>query len=131
MDERSQDLLDRVQKAARQMGGAAAGAAQLAGKKTAALLSAGKLGLQARDLEAQTAARLQEVGEMLYATHCGDPAPAGALLEKLEEIDALRARSARIAAQIAQLQGGRACPHCGAPARADDQFCRGCGRRLT
>ena len=38
MDERSQDLLDRVQKAARQMGGAAAGAAQLAGKKTAALL---------------------------------------------------------------------------------------------
>ena len=52
------------------------------------------------------------------------------LLAKLQEIDALRAKIDQLEREIARLQGGGICPHCGAAAQSGDAFCRECGGKL-
>ena len=67
---------------------------------------------------------------MLYATHTGHPTDSDALLEKLREVDSLRAERARLEHLLDRRREEAVCPVCGAPARKDDVFCRACGKRL-
>ena len=52
------------------------------------------------------------------------------LLEKLREVDGLRAEIARLERQRSRLQGRRVCPVCGAAVREGDIYCRECGGKL-
>ena len=52
------------------------------------------------------------------------------LLEKLREVDSLRAERARLEHLLDRRREAAVCPVCGAPARKDDVFCRACGKRL-
>ena len=61
---------------------------------------------------------------MVYATHTGTPTPTEALLEKLREIDVLKAELASL-----RREDGR-CAACGAVIPEGDRFCRACGHRL-
>ncbi len=130
MNEQLQDLLDNVQKAAGQVGEAAADAAYGVGRRATALLSVAKLRMETATLEGRIEGCLAEVGGMIYATHTGDPTDSDTLLGKLQEIDGLHARVAELNGEIARLQGGAVCPVCGAPAQAGDVFCRECGGKL-
>ena len=67
---------------------------------------------------------------MIYATHTGTLTESEVLLAKLQEIDALRAKIDQLEREIARLQGGGICPHCGAAAQSGDAFCRECGGKL-
>lgn len=130
MNERLQELLDSVQRTAGVVGEAAGDVAYGVGKRASMLLSVGKLNIQSVDLKAEIAAQLRQVGEMMYATHTGDPTDSDDLLEKLQKIDGLHAQIAALDAEIARLQGGVLCPHCGAPAKNGEVFCKECGGKL-
>lgn len=130
MNERLQELLDCVQRTANEMGEAASDAAYGVSRMATELLSVAKLNIQVNELRSQIGDRLREVGEMMYATHTGDPTDSGDLLAKLQEIDGLKARAAAMDAEIARLRGEAVCPGCGGAKREGDVFCRHCGAKL-
>jgi hypothetical protein len=117
MDEKLNELLHTVRRSA-------AGAACGVCRKTGELVSAVRLRQRIAELEREEEARLAEAGRMVYATHTGTPTPTEALLEKLREIDILKAELASL-----RREDGR-CAACGAVIPEGDRFCRACGRRL-
>ena len=130
MDERLQGILDSVQRTATSAASTASGAAYSVGKKANQLLSTGKLNIRIAELKAEVARQLQAVGEMVYATHTGDPTSSDELLGKLREIDVLNAQINSLSAELWAQHGTAVCPACGAAAKAGDVFCRSCGARL-
>ena len=127
MNERLQELLDAVQRTASQVGGSAADAAYGMGKRAGELLSVAKLNIRIMDLKGAVSTALREVGEMIYATHTGTPTDSDLLLEKMQEIDGLKAR-------LRELEGEPVihllCPCCGSEVREGDVYCRDCGEKL-
>ena len=86
--------------------------------------------LQAARLKARIDGRLRAVGEMVYATHTGDPTDSDALQAALEEIDGLRRDLERQERLLRILRGGRVCAGCGALCGAGDRYCGSCGRPI-
>ena len=91
------------------------------------LTDAAKRQLEIADLRAGVNVGLRELGELLYATHTGTPTDSDRLLEKMQEIDGLKAR-------LRELEGEPVihllCPCCGSEGREGDVYCRDCGEKL-
>lgn len=131
MNEKVQELLENVQRTASCVSDVAVDAAYGVGKKAGELLSVAKLNIRLVDLRAEVNLQLREVGEMVYATHTGNPTESETLLAKLQEIDGLKAQIAAVEAEIGrQHTAAGECPVCGTEPREGDQFCRECGEKL-
>lgn len=141
MNEKLYELLDAVCKNAANAKEVAAGAAQTvranaasaayaAGQAGAELLANAKVRMRIVDLESQVNALFRDLGKMLYATHTGNPTASEALIEKLEQIDALHAELEILRGGIAKEPPAPTCPTCCADAREGDEFCRECGGKL-
>lgn len=130
MNEKLQNLLELIQRTAIQAGDLAADAVYGAGQMADDLLSSAKLRVKAATVEGDINARLMEAGEMVYATHTGNPTESEALLAKLQEIDGLKAQLADIRDALDRRPQGKVCPACGAAVREGDAFCGECGGAL-
>ena len=130
MNEKLAALLESVQRTAVQAGDVAADVAFGMGKKTGELLSVAKLRVRIVSLEADVKDRLSQVGELLYATHTGAPTESEVLLEKLQEIDGLKAEIAQLQSEIRKEESAHTCPTCGAFVKEGDAFCGACGGQL-
>ena len=131
MTEKVQELLENVQRTASCVSDVAVDAAYGVGKKAGELLSVAKLNIRLVDLRSEVNLQLREVGEMVYATHTGNPTESETLLAKLQEIDGLKAQIAAVEAEIGrQHTAAGECPVCGTEPREGDQFCRECGEKL-
>ena len=131
MNEKVQELLENVQRTASCVSDVAVDAAYGVGKKAGELLSVAKLNIRLVDLRAEVNLQLREVGEMVYATHTGNPTESETLLAKLQGIDGLKAQIAAVEAEIGrQHTAAGECPVCGTEPREGDQFCRECGEKL-
>ena len=91
MNEKLTALLESVRNTAIQAGSVAEDVAYVVGKGAEKALSEAKVRLRIMDRKAEINCAMREVGQMLYATHTGDPTDSETLLEKLQEIDALYA----------------------------------------
>ena len=130
MNEKLASLLETVQRTAVQAGDKAADAAYSVGKAAGELLSVAKLNIRIMDRKAAVNAALKEIGEILYATHTGNPSDSGVLLAKLQEIDALKAEIAEMQAQIKREEAQHTSHTCGSAAKEDAVFCGECGEKL-
>ena len=130
MNDKLQDLLSSIQRTAATAGDVASDAAYGVGKKASALLSTAKLNIRICELRADLNTAFREVGEMLYATHTGNPTDSDQLVRKLEEIDGIKAQIRDLNAQLGKAAQDGVCPVCGAAARSGDAFCRECGSPL-
>ena len=131
MNDKLQDLLEGIQRTAVQAGDVVSDAAYGVGKTTSRLLSTAKLNIRICELKADINVAFRELGEMLYATHTGNPTDSEDLLHKLEEIDALKAQLSALSAQLGRAEAAACCPVCGAASRTGDAFCRECGSALN
>ena len=129
MNEKLQELLEGVQRTAACAGDTAADAARAVGKRAGELLSVAKLNIRIVERKADVNLAMRELGELLYATHIGNPTDSDILLAKLEEIDAIKAEIADLEAQAGK-EPTLTCIACGAAVGQDDLFCKECGGRL-
>jgi len=123
------DLLEALKEGCLTAGTYALGVFGLACEGAEKLAENVKLRCQAARVEGEMDGKLMEAGEIVYATHTGSPTDSQELLEKLREIDALKARLAELNEALG-LTEEDACPACGAAVREGDRFCRVCGKKL-
>lgn len=130
MNEKLASLLETVRRTAIQTGSVAADAAYSAGKMAGELLSVAKLNIRIMERKSDVNAALKEIGEILYATHTGNPSDSEVLLAKLQEIDALKAEIAEMQAQIKREEEQHTCCTCGSDVKEGAAFCGECGEKL-
>ena len=130
MNEKLYELLDVVQRTAAQAGCMAADAAYGVGKKANELLSTAKLNIKIMELKGNVKTAMQELGQLLYATHTGNPTDSEILLAKLEEVDALYAKIAEYDEQLGKEPAAPVCGTCGAALQEGAAFCGECGEKL-
>lgn len=133
MDERLESLLENLKATAGQVGDVAANTASTVTNGAAAVVNHAQTKLKLVDLKAEVNLQLRELGELLYATHTGTPTDSDVLLEKMQQIDALKAQIAELNATASPEKEAPAymCPICGAkPESADDVYCKHCGSKL-
>ncbi|MBR3641686.1 MAG: hypothetical protein IKN53_06650 [Oscillibacter sp.] len=73
-----------------------ANAAWLVGNGAKKLTNAARVQLKIADLRAEINAQMRTLGELIYATHVGNPTDSDVLLEHMEKIDALKAELASL-----------------------------------
>ena len=128
--EKLYELLDTLRAGAEAAGTLALGTLGLACEGAEKAAEAVRLRCQAARVEGEMDERLMEAGEMVYATHTGNPTESEELLEKLREIDDLKARLSELNDTLGRKPEGAACPACGGAVQDGDRFCRSCGGKL-
>ena len=129
MNEKLYELFETVQRTAVQAGNVASDAAYGVGKKATELLAVAKLNIKIMELQRTVKQQMQELGELLYATHTGNPTDSEVLLAKLEAVDALYAQIAELEEQIGKEAPAPTCDTCGATLQEGALFCGECGEK--
>ena len=129
--EKFYDLLDTLRTGAEAAGTLALGALGLACEGAEKAAEAVRLRCQAARVEGEVDGKLMEAGEMVYATHTGNPTESEELLEKLREIDELKARLAELNETLGRKPKVAACPGCGEPVEEGARYCPHCGEKLN
>lgn len=129
MNEKLYEVLETVRSTAVTVGEGAVNVACAAGKKASEMIDTAKLNIRIAQREADVEAAMCQLGELLYATHIGNPTDSDVLLEKMQEIDALKAEIAQMNEQRGQVIVP-ICGTCGAIVKEGDSFCRECGDEL-
>ena len=130
MDEKLRELQEKARQTCRRASAAAADAAYLASHQALRLMDSAKLRLQLAELEGQRDRELRRVGELVYATHTGDPTDSEQLLEQLRAVDGVNDQIAGVEEELVRRNGGQVCPRCGGASAGGDRFCRHCGAKL-
>ena len=130
MNEKLYELLETVQRTAVQAGSVASDAAYGMGKKANELLAVAKLNIKIMELKGNVKTQMQELGQLLYATHTGTPTESEVMIAKLEEIDQLNEELNVLKGGIAKEPPAPTCPTCCAQIQEGDEFCRECGGKL-
>ena len=125
-----EEIWGQTCKAAMDAGDAAKTGVKKAGKATEDTVQYAKLKWEEADLESRVRRCLQRVGEMVYATHTGDPTDSGDMEEVLQEIDRLREELRRRERQRMILRGQAFCEACGAMNDGKSVYCTNCGQPL-
>lgn len=124
-------LLRRTKSTASDVAETARSGAAAVGQKAEDALVYAKLRRAVRDLEEEIALQMQAVGEMVYATHKGNPSDSEELQEILEYVDSLYEQIEGHQRQMKIMQGVLFCGACGAENAATNVYCQECGQPLS
>ena len=129
MNQKLSELLASVQSTAVQVSDVAVDAVYGAGRKAGELVDAARVQLRIVDRKAEVNLVLRELGEILYATHVGEPSDSEIMLAKLQEIDALKAEIAELENRLGRKPAPAICETCGAEVKENAAFCGECGEK--
>ncbi len=113
------------------VGAAARCGAAKAGKAAENALSYTRGRVAIADKRAEVNLQLRRIGEMVYATHTGDPTDSAEMQKALEAVDALKAEISAQERALQAIRGVSVCPACGHVNPSDHVFCSNCGQSLT
>ena len=130
MDEKLRELQEQVRQTCRRASAAAVDAAYLASHQALRLMDSAKLRLHLAELENRRDRELCRVGQLVYATHTGDPTDSEQLLEQLRAVDGVNDQIAEVEAELVRRNGGQVCSRCGGASAGGDRYCRHCGAKL-
>lgn len=130
MAEKILGILEQIREKTAGAGGIASAAVCSVSAKAMELLDTGRRNARMAELESAVLTELRRVGEMIYATHTGNPTDSEVLLAKLREIDALHGEIRVLKREAAAAKGLPVCGACGRVGEQGDLFCRDCGRQL-
>lgn len=82
------------------------------------------------DLEEEIDRNMQDVGELIYATHRGNPSDSDEVQEILQYVDGLYEELQAHRRQLRRLAGAVFCESCGAENLASYSYCHNCGHPL-
>ncbi len=131
MDNRFQDVFDKIKSAAVNVGEGAAKGARKAGTKAGELLDSGKIKVKIADKKGDLKLLFLRLGEIIYAKHSGEEYDLEAEQELYTKIDACKKNIAALEAKLADLKAAFTCPNCGSKCDKDDEFCAECGAVLN
>ena len=129
-NEQWSDLCRGTRKVAEDLGQAAWAGVWRAGHVAEGAARSARLGLRVLELQTAFRAQLRRVGELVYATHSGNPTDSATLQAALERADALREELEVCRRSLAELRGVVACDMCGAENSAGSGRCARCGQPL-
>ena len=118
-----EEIWGQTCKAAMDAGDAARTGVKKAGKATEDTVQYARLKWEEADLNARVRRCLQRVGEMVYATHTGDPTDSGDMQKALEAVDALKAEISAQERALQAIRGVSVCPAGGHVNPSDHVFC--------
>ena len=130
MDQKGNDMLERMKIAAQQTAQAVGKAADVAGKKTNELVSTTKASLQIFDLNSEIDGLLKEIGRCVYMAHTGSEVHSEEIDARIRQIDAKYQEIARLKAEIEQQKATPHCPQCGKACAKGDAYCSACGHPI-
>ncbi len=126
-----QGVVRRTCETAADVGAAAKAGAVKAGKaaENAVAYTKGKVAIA--DRRAEISLQLRRIGEMVYATHTGDPTDSDKMQAALERIDALKEEIREKERELQSIRGVVVCPGCGSANGVGHIYCSSCGRNLS
>lgn len=104
-------------------------AASTAKEKSKELLDAAKVSKRISELEGTISQLKEEIGEQFYQAYSAGTEPEQ-LMEKCEQIDALRQELCELRQELDRIKGTMHCPHCGEALEQAGLFCPHCGGKL-
>ena len=126
------NLKSRPQPAGRSRSGDnSASAVSLLSAKAAEMVERARLTAAISDLEEEIALQMQSIGELVYATHCGNPSDSDEMQNILSYVDDLRDQIEGHEQQLRLLSGSFCCSVCGEAITEEDTCCRKCGHPLS
>ena len=123
-------LLRRTKKTAAEAAEAAKTGAAIMGQKAEESLACAKLRSTIRELKGEIDRELRAAGELVYATHKGNPSDSDALQAILERVDALNQDLSDAERELKIFKGTLFCDVCGAENAAINAYCQECGQPL-
>ena len=130
MNEKFYAFLDTAKKTAKEVRHAASSVGYLARKEAGKVASNAQLNVQILTKQREIQTAYQELGKLIYDQHTGNDTESGALMEKLEALDALHLEVAELEKQVGRVSVVKTCPTCGAERKDGDAYCRVCGGKL-
>ena len=123
-------LWRRTRKTASDVGAAAAAGAARASQTAENVVAYTKLRVSIADLKAEVTLQLRQIGEMVYATHTGDPTDSDTMQTALEAVDSLKEQIAQKERELQSIRGVTVCTACGAANPTGHVYCSSCGQPL-
>lgn len=99
-------------------------------EKAAELMERAKLMRAISELEDEIALQMCAIGELIYATHRGNPSDSDEMQKILSYVDDLHDQIEGHEQQLLILQGIYSCPICGENVTEGDVYCLKCGQPL-
>lgn len=130
MDQRVNDIFEKMKVTAAQAAQAVGKAADVAGKKTTEIVSSTKVSLQIFDLNTEIELLMKEVGRCVYLAHTGCEVGTEEIDAKIAQIDAKYAQIAKLKAEMEEQKPVMRCPGCGKVCGKGDTYCSACGHPL-
>ena len=105
--------------------------ASAVGRRGEELLSRLRLEREIRDLREEINLQMRAVGEMMYASHRGNPAGSGEIQTILEYVDGLHEELEAHRRELETLRGFLICSECGEGNSPGSVYCQSCGKPLS
>lgn len=123
-------LLERSKETAAGVGEAARTGAAIVEQKAEETVACAKLRRAVRDVQEEIDLQMRAVGEMVYATHKGNPSDSDEMQKILEYVDGLYEQMEGHLRQLKLMQGSVFCEACGAENAGANAYCQECGQPL-
>ena len=123
-------LWRRTRQTASDVGAVAAAGAAKAGQTAENVVAYTKIRVAIADLKAEVNLQPRQIGEMVYATHTGDPTDSDTMQTALEAVDALKEQIAQKERELQSIRGVTVCTACGCANPVDHVYCSNCGQPL-
>lgn len=124
-------LLSRTKFSAADVSEAARTGFAAASGKASDTIACARLRRTVEELEDEIALQMCNLGEIVYATHCGRPSDSGEMQKILEYVDRLHEEIEGHERERKRLRGISFCPVCGAENAPANTYCRDCGQPLS
>ena len=83
------------------------------------------------EMEDEIILQMCAIGELVYATHCGNPSDSEEMQKILEYVDSLHEEIEAHDHEMKLMRGLRFCTVCGAENGAENSYCEDCGHPLS
>ena len=130
MENKFQNILEKIKTAAVNVGESAAKGARKAGSVAGDLLDSGKIKVKIADKKGDLKLLYLKLGEVTYAKHAGEETDIEKEQELYTKIESCKKNIAALEAELERVKEDKVCPNCGTKCDKSDEFCAACGAAI-